>query len=53
MYIGTEQLSNWMTNGGSQVFHYWSRRLHKARGRGYDDPCGNGLELETTVSTHV
>lgn len=48
MYTGIEQLHKWMLNGGSQVSHCQSRNL-QIRGDGKDDPCSNGLKLETQL----
>lgn len=44
---GTEQLRNWMVGGGKQVPRCWSGR--RLISKGEDNPCGNGLEMETRV----
>ena len=53
MDTGIEQLDKRMVDGRSPVSHCWRGRLQTSRGRGQDDPRGNGLEAEISVSTHV
>ena len=50
MHTGTEQLSKYMADGGSQVYRTVGVGDHRSpRGGGQNGPRGNGLELETSV----
>lgn len=50
-HIGIKPLNRWMADSRSQVSHCWelggSYRFMK--GEGWNDPFGDGLELETSV----
>ena len=48
IYTEIEQLSNSMANDGSQVSCCWCESLQISM-RDFNDPCGNELELETSI----
>lgn len=45
-------MSRWQWVGGR--FPTTGVEIHRqVRGRGYNDPCSNALELETSIRTHI
>lgn len=51
MYIGIEPGNRGMADSGSQVSHCWEwgGSYRYMRGEGWNEPFGDGLELDTSV----
>lgn len=48
-----EELWKWMLSDRSQASNCYSGWLHRRKRGGQNDPCGDELELETSVRTHA
>ena len=53
MYTGTEQLIKWLVDGRDRFLTAGAGGYKEARGKGWDDPCSNRVELGISVRTHV